>query len=251
MAPGQRTTQCRAIELPMRRLLREREDAGIENGMPTIAIARAQPIGPSEALLILAPQPRPLVDPATAIDLGYDRKLARRRRVHERSAMRSDPDPDVGIDPEIDLMARKISRYRRPRGERPEIAGDFFAAREIEIPLGLDECRVPPAASHARCGAVNPRSKTDSVSARALGARPQRQNQTLEEIEITRVRRRYDGGRWVRGRWHFLHLAQLRYQAPERAFHRRDRICRRTRRAERPRHPQFVQGIACQSSHAW
>src|SRR5208282_4301690 len=119
----------------MRRISPEREHAGVEDGVAAEAVALAYAEGPGKGALVLAPEFRPLVDgPVAAVDLRHDGKLALRCGADIEIEHARILHPAVGVDPEIDVVAREMLGQMRPSGQHLEGVGGMRARRIIEIP---------------------------------------------------------------------------------------------------------------------
>src|SRR5271156_6405031 len=124
----------------MRRIGPEREHAGVEDGVAAEAVAFAHAEGPGKGALVLAPEFRPLVDgPIAAIDLRHDGELALRSASDEQVEYARVLHPAIGVDPEIDVVAREMLGQMRSPGQYLEGVGRMRPRRVIEIPAkGLD-----------------------------------------------------------------------------------------------------------------
>src|ERR1700689_4083012 len=119
----------------MRRIGPEREHAGVENGVAAETVTLAHAEGPGKGALVLPPEFRPLVDgPIAAIDLRHDGELALRRAADEQVEHARVLDPTVGVDPEIDVVAREILGQMWPPGQHLEGIGRMRPWGIVEIP---------------------------------------------------------------------------------------------------------------------
>ena len=167
--------------LPVRRIGLEREDTRVDQRKADQPVGRflAEGGGVGRAVDRRELRPGVMVVTHRAMDFRRRRERARTRRSEEERDRIALLHPAIGIDPEIEIEARKIARQEGPSRQRLVAILELGAAGKVEVPLAARRRSRPvprtrrvarPSARNRGCRAPSrglPRSRAASRHSRA------------------------------------------------------------------------------------